>query len=225
MVPKGNAEWRPCGDYRRLNDIMTADRYPIQQHSTWPVKPFFSKIDLIRNYHHIFVHENDIAKTAIIILFGLYEFCWIPFGLRNTAETFQWFIDEVSCLDFVFVYPDDISVAGSCLEHPMHLIALFRALSDHGLVTNPPKCVFGKSKVTSEVKPLAQMVSVHTLHVSSSPRIPSSPGQESLTPVCWPGQLLPSLRIQIQMCCDLTAPAPRFGSRQLHLDCLLLGSI
>lgn len=103
-------------DCRQLNIIITPDSYPLPDihdsnlHSHG--YKIFSKINLVRVYHQIPVAEEDIYETAITTPFGLYEFLGMPFGVRNAAQTFQRFINEViSGLDFVYV--DDILVASS----------------------------------------------------------------------------------------------------------------
>ncbi len=60
----------------------------------------------------------------------------MPFVLRNAAQTFQRFIDEVfQVLDCVFGYIDDILVASENSEqHKKHLEQVFERLSFHGLI-------------------------------------------------------------------------------------------
>jgi hypothetical protein len=74
----------------------------------------------------------------------------MSFGLRNAAQTFQRFMDDILReLDFCFAYLDDILVfSRSPEEHEQHLRALFTQLQRYGIIINPAKCAFRAPEVT-----------------------------------------------------------------------------
>ena len=154
--------WRPCDDYHRLNLETRPDRYPLPNLQDFSGRldgcKYFSVVDLVKGYHQIPVAAEDIPKTAIIT----------PFGLRNSAQSFQRLMDHLfSKFEFIFIYLDYILLASRSREkHMENLHLVFSTLQAAGLRINAAKCHFAQQtvdflghRVTSEgIQPLPQHV-------------------------------------------------------------------
>ena len=91
--------------------------------------------------------EADICKTAIVTPFGLFEFLYMPFGLKNAAQTFQRLMDRIfTGLPFVFIYLDLIASRTRKL-HIEHLQDVLELLVQNGLVLNLDKCSFVQHEI------------------------------------------------------------------------------
>ena len=153
LVPKDANSFRPCGDYRRLNNISKSDKYPIPNIrsiiSSFHGKKIFSKIDLKKAFLQIPVEPSDVPKTAVSTPFGLFEFLKMPFGLKNAGATFQRYMDTLfSNMPNVECYIDDIVVASENeADHLKDLNEVFKILDKNGLKISVEKCEFVKKSL------------------------------------------------------------------------------
>ena len=81
----------------------------------------------------------------------MFEFVRLPFGLRNAAQTFQRFTDEIlRGFNFCHAYIDDIHIASSDMDTrtKQHLQLVFQCFKEYGIVINPSKCELGVTELT-----------------------------------------------------------------------------
>ena len=100
MVKKKDGGWRPCGDYRGLNIVTVPNRYPLPNIADFTTRvsgsTIFSKLNLQKGYYQVPMAEEDICKTAIITLFGMFEFLRLPLasGTWGTPSREWWILSS-----------------------------------------------------------------------------------------------------------------------------------
>lgn len=169
LLVKQGPKWRFCVDYRGLNKLTVADRYPLKRIDdmlgSLGGSTIFSTLDAARGYHQLDIAEEDQWKTAFTCHRGLFEYTRIPFGLRNAPSWFQRFMDEFLG-DLrghgAEVYMDDVVAhAKDLLKHVKDLAKILQKAESIGLKFDPKKCYFG----LSSLKLLGRLISAEGVSI------------------------------------------------------------
>lgn len=160
IVPKksdasGQKKFRMVIDYRKLNEQMIPDRYPIPEiNDVLPQlgqNKLFSVLDLKSGFHQIPLREVDRQKTAFSVNNGKYEFTRLPFGLKNAPSIFQRTLDDIlrkHIGKICFVYMDDIIIfAKTEKEHYENIDTIFETLERANIKVQLDKCEFLREEV------------------------------------------------------------------------------
>ncbi|KAH8314736.1 hypothetical protein KR074_007299 [Drosophila pseudoananassae] len=149
----GSKKKRLVIDFRKLNERTIADRYPMPSIpmilANLGKAQFFTTLDLNSGYHQIYLAEKDREKTSFSVNGGKYEFCRLPFGLKNAGSIFQRAIDDVLREEIgkiCYVYDDDVIIfSENETEHVKHIDTVLKRLLDANMRVAREKTKFRKS--------------------------------------------------------------------------------
>jgi hypothetical protein len=137
-------------NYCQLNRSTIQDRFPLPRVDDILADcgrgKIWSMIDMTNSFFQTRVHPDDIGKTSVTTLFGLYEWVVMPMGLKNAPAIHQRRV--VAALQehigtFCHVYLDDIIIwSDNIKDHAHHIDLIMNKLHVNKLYCNGKKLEF-----------------------------------------------------------------------------------
>ena len=149
VVKKTDGSNRLCCNYKQLNKITIFDPEPMMANEDVFNKlsgsKIFSKFDFCKGYWQIPMSESSKDLTTFICANGLFRFLVMPFGLINSASSYNRMMRRLlEGLRHLESYVDDVLAHTKSWEE--HLVALrefFERVRKAKLTLKPKKCQIG----------------------------------------------------------------------------------
>ena len=136
-VKKKGGSIRWAVDYRKLNECLEKDSYPLPRIDHLLDRSvghrYYSTLDAAAAYHTLPLHPDSRKLTAFSTEEGLYEYLRLPFGLTTAVSVYSRFIAAVLNplgTRAINVFLDDVMVFTNDLD--FHLTRLDEVLAAHG---------------------------------------------------------------------------------------------
>jgi hypothetical protein len=109
LTPKPNNKWRFCIDFRNLNEATKSFGWPIpnipimlQRFGNYKAQ-YFAIFDFTQGYFQCPISDDSRAFTAFITIFGLYQWCRVPMGLKSAGSYFQHVMSSLVLTGLMYV--------------------------------------------------------------------------------------------------------------------------
>ncbi|MBW0515033.1 hypothetical protein O181_054748 [Austropuccinia psidii MF-1] len=100
-----NGKSRMVGNFRALKTYTVPDRYPIPKIQIALIQisqsMYITTMDSLKGLHQNVVTPRARRYLRIIVHCGVYEYCMIPFGIKNAPSHFQRMMNEI--------FPEELS--------------------------------------------------------------------------------------------------------------------
>ncbi|GFU02277.1 retrovirus-related Pol polyprotein from transposon 297 [Trichonephila clavipes] len=154
LVETPGKDPRPCIDYRKLNEVIRTQFYPLPniEHriETVAAAKYITLLDLTKGYWQIPLTPKAQRLAAFTTSFGTYRPLRMPFGLKNAPYYFSRLMAELlqGCEKFALPYLDDVAIfSENWDDHISHIDKILERIRDAWLTIKPAKCKFAQDSV------------------------------------------------------------------------------
>ncbi|GFX34822.1 retrovirus-related Pol polyprotein from transposon 17.6 [Trichonephila clavipes] len=156
MVKEKDGSSRMCIDYRKLNQKLVKDKFPLpiieDVLDTLQEAKVYSTLDLRNGFFHVDVDEDCRKYTSFIVPDGQFEFNKVPFGLSTSPGVFQRYVSSIfrdlTRKGIVISYLDDLVIPAKNEQEGLEkLKIIFEVAKKYGLEIKFKKCQFLKKKI------------------------------------------------------------------------------